>query len=103
MRLVAPDGRWIAFIGFHDERKAFHTNVLHVMDRHGSEPRALAHPEGLEVHAGLQWLPDSSGLLVLFTRAGRGCVARVSLDGVWTLISDQLVALSAVATCSGRR
>lgn len=84
---VSPDGRWIAFVGFRNTRKAFHTQVMHVMDRHGGEPRALTHPRGLEVHAAFEWTPDSAGLLALYVDGGAGCLARVDLDGRWTTLS----------------
>ncbi|MCA0239782.1 MAG: prolyl oligopeptidase family serine peptidase [Proteobacteria bacterium] len=84
---VSPDGRWIAFVGFRNERKSFHTNVLHIMPSAGGQPVALPNPQQLEVHQQFQWLPDSSGLLVLVPQAGDGCLVRVSLDGQWTTIA----------------
>lgn len=87
--VISPDGQWIAFVGFRNQRKSFHTNVLHVMPRSGGEVRALPHPERMEVHQNLQWLPDSSGLLLLVPDRGDGCLVRVSLDGEWkTLTRD---------------
>ncbi len=84
---VSPDGRWIAFVGFRNTRKAFHTNVLHVIDRQGGSARALPHPEGLEVQACVRWTPDSQGLLVCFAERGDGCLARVGLDGRWVTLA----------------
>jgi dipeptidyl aminopeptidase/acylaminoacyl peptidase len=84
---VSPDGRWIAFIGFRNERKSFHTNVVHVMPRAGGPVRALPHPERLEVHQQFQWLPDSAGLLLLLPQAGDGCLVRLGLDGRWTTLA----------------
>ena len=84
---VSPDGQWIAFVGFRNEQKSFHTNLVHVMPRAGGPVRALPHPERLEVHQGLHWLPDSSGLLALLPQAGDGCLARVGLDGRWATLT----------------
>ncbi len=84
---VSPDGQWIAFVGFRNERKSFHTNVVHVMPRAGGALRALPHPRQLEVHQQLQWLPDSSGMLVLLPEAGDGCLVRLGLDGQWTTLT----------------
>ncbi len=85
--VISPDGRWMAFVGFRNQLKSFHTNVLHVMPRAGGEVRALPHPQRLEVHQNVQWLPDSSGLLVLLPHEGDGCLVRVSLDGQWTTLT----------------
>jgi len=84
---VSPDGQWIAFVGFRNERKSFHTNVVHVMPRAGSPVRALPHPERMEVHQQLHWLPDSTGLLLLMPQAGDGCLVRLGLDGQWTTLA----------------
>jgi dipeptidyl aminopeptidase/acylaminoacyl peptidase len=84
---VSPDGQWIAFVGFRNQRKSFHTNVVHVMPRTGGAVRALPHPQQLEVHQQFQWLPDSSGLLALVPEAGDGCLVRVGLDGQWTTLA----------------
>jgi dipeptidyl aminopeptidase/acylaminoacyl peptidase len=86
---VSPDGRWIAFVGFRDRRLAFHTNELFLMPRDGGEPRALAHPQRLEVHQDHQWLHDSSALRVSLIEHGDGCLAQVDLAGAWhTLCRD---------------
>jgi dipeptidyl aminopeptidase/acylaminoacyl peptidase len=86
---ISPDGRWIAFVGFRNEMQSFHTNQLHLMPRDGGPVRTLPHPGQMEVHQQFQWLPDSSGLLMLLPDAGDGCIVRVSLDGEWrTLTRD---------------
>ena len=84
---VSPDGRWIAFVGYPNRRISFQTSVVHVMPRHGGEIVALPHPQALDVDQGIQWLPDSSGLLTLLIADGAGCLARVSLDGGWTTLN----------------
>lgn len=84
---VSPDGRWIAFVGFRDVGKAFHTSVVHIVPRQGGEPRALPHPEGLEVHATIQWWPDSRGVLAVLPHRGAGCLVSVDLDGHWQTLS----------------
>ncbi|CAN5304173.1 S9 family peptidase [soil metagenome] len=84
---ISPDGQWIAFVGFHNRRRSFHTNLLHVMPRAGGEVRALPHPDRMEVHQHIQWLPDSTGLLALVPHQGDGCLVRVGLDGAWTTLA----------------
>ena len=87
---VSPDGRWIAFVGYRNRRQSFQTSVLHVMPRHGGEIVALPHPATLDVEQGIQWLPDSSGLLALAIHEGAGCLWRVGLAGDWTTLSRDI-------------
>ena len=84
---ISPDGQWIAFVGFRNEMRSFHTNQLYVMPRDGGAPRALPHPAQMEIHQQIEWLPDSSGLLVLVPDAGDGCLARAGLDGEWNTLT----------------
>jgi dipeptidyl aminopeptidase/acylaminoacyl peptidase len=60
------------------------------MPRHGGAIVALPHPASLDVDQGVQWLPDSSGLLTLLIEDGAGCLARVGLDGRWTTLSREV-------------
>ena len=87
---VSPDGRWIAFVGYRNRRESFQTSIVHVMPRHGGEIVALPHPDSLDIDQGLQWLPDSSGLLTLLPHEGAGCLARVSLDGQWKTLNRDI-------------
>ncbi|MDH0863866.1 S9 family peptidase [Mitsuaria sp. GD03876] len=82
---LSPDGRWIAFAGFKNRRRAFHTHSVHVMPREGGPIRSFAHPETLEIHQDLVWEPDSQALLVLQTRQGDGGLARLDLQGRWSM------------------
>lgn len=93
---VSPDGRWIAFVGFQNRRRSFQTNSVHVMPRAGGEVRALPHPDRMEVHQVLHWLPDSTGLLTLLPQAGDGCLMRVDLDGRWTTLARDVGGSAAV-------
>ncbi len=87
---ISPDGQWIAFVGFRNQRRSFHTNLIHVMPRNGGEVKALPHPDRMEVHPHIQWLPDSSGLLALVPHEGDGCLVRVGLDGQWTTLARDI-------------
>ena len=87
---VSPDGRWIAFVGYRNRRQSFQTSVLHVMARDGGEIVALPHPATLDIDQGIQWLPDSSGLLVLAIHEGAGWLWRVSLAGAWTTLNRDI-------------
>ncbi len=84
---VSPDGRWIAFVGYRNRQQSFQTSVVHVMQREGGPIMVLPHPDALDIDQGIQWLPDSSGLLTLLPHEGAGCLARVTLAGQWTTLN----------------
>lgn len=85
--LVSPDGAWIAFVGFRNEKRPFQMQSLQLLDRRSGELRTLAHPHGLEIHAHFEWAPDSRGVLVLYNEHGDGCLAHVALDGEWRVLT----------------
>lgn len=87
---VSPDGRWIAFVGFRDTGKAFHTNIVHIVPREGGEPRPLPHPQVMEVHSAFRWRPDSQAVLTLLPERGAGCLVSVDLDSRWETLCREV-------------
>lgn len=87
---VSPDGRWIAFVGFRDTGKAFHTNKMHLLPREGGTARVLAHPQGMEVHSSFRWAPDSQSLFGLMPWKGTGRLFRVDLGGRWGVLASDV-------------
>lgn len=84
----SPDGSKIAYLGFDDARRRGYENVrLYVMDRDGSNARALT--AGLDRSvAQPQWAADGRSIYVAYEDEGLTKVARVGLDGkVETLFS----------------
>jgi dipeptidyl aminopeptidase/acylaminoacyl peptidase len=78
--IVSPDGRLIAFTGFDDKRLGYHNNVLYVMNRDGSNRRALTESLDRSVEAPT-WSADSRALYVSYDDRGETRIARVALDG----------------------
>jgi dipeptidyl aminopeptidase/acylaminoacyl peptidase len=58
---VSPDGKWVAYTGFEDQRLTFHLSNIHIMDAAGNAKKlwagALANSPG-----DIVWAPDSSGI-----------------------------------------
>ena len=78
--LVSPDGRLIAFTGFDDKRLGYHNNVLYVMNRDGTNRRALTESLDRSVEAPV-WAADGRSLYVSYDDRGETRIARVGLDG----------------------
>lgn len=78
--VVSPDGRRIAYVGFDDRKMGYHNNILYVMDRDGSNSRALTTALDRSVGAPV-WSNDSRSIYVDYDDHGTTKVARVSLDG----------------------
>ena len=76
----SPDGRLIAYLGFDDERLGYQVTRLYVMNRDGSEPRALTASLDRSVSAAI-WLANGRGLVFSYADRGAGRIAQVSLDG----------------------
>lgn len=93
---VSPDGRWVVF----------HREFVSTPQRAPRIDLALVPLEGGEVRAltadwdrwpdAVEWLPDSSGLLVLADDDGRMPVFRVALDGAVTRVTSDDAAFHAV-------
>ena len=78
--VASPDGRLIAFTGFDDKRLGYHNSVLYVMNRDGSNRRALTESLDRSIEAPT-WSADGRALFVSYDDHGETKVARVGLDG----------------------
>jgi dipeptidyl aminopeptidase/acylaminoacyl peptidase len=86
---ISPDGRWIAYAGFDDDNRAFPQAQLYLMDLHGGAKRKLTGSLDRSIDA-LQWGKDSRTIYVIYEDDGAVELARVSLDGRVTPITDKL-------------
>jgi dipeptidyl aminopeptidase/acylaminoacyl peptidase len=86
---VSPDGRTIAYIGFDDRNRGYENTILYVMDRDGSNPRALT--DSLDRAVGSPvWAADGRGIYVSYEDRGTVTVARVGLDGSRRVVAEGL-------------
>ena len=87
--VVSPDGRWIAYTGFDDQKLGYHNSMLYVMDRQGGGRRELT--RGLDRSVGSPvWAADSRSIYVDYDDEGETKIARVSLDGSIRTVAEGL-------------
>jgi dipeptidyl aminopeptidase/acylaminoacyl peptidase len=86
---VSPDGSRIAYLGFDDTRRSNQNTVLYVMDRNGSGARALTSTLDRSIDS-VVWGRDGRSLYVSYDDQARKKVARVTLDGRMTVLTDAL-------------
>ncbi len=76
----SPDGRYIAYVGFDDEGRAYENTELYVMDASGQDRRLLTQDWDFGV-GGFAWDADSGGIYVQYDERGETKIARIGLNG----------------------
>jgi len=88
---ISPDGKRVAYLGFDDARKRGYENQrLYVMDADGQNSRVLTGDLDRSV-GNPTWSADGRSIYVLYDDHGTNKVARVGLDGKWSLVADGLI------------
>ncbi len=87
--IVSPDGRLIAYTGFDDRRMGYHNNILYVMNRDGSNRRALTERLDRSVD-NPHWAADGRSIYVSYDDHGETKIARVGLDGSIRTVAEGL-------------
>ncbi len=86
---VSLDGRFVAYTGFDDKGKGFHTAKIHLLDRRTGSIRVLA--ENLDRSArALQWAPDNRGVYFLFDDEGVTKLAITDGADSWAVLADHI-------------
>ncbi|ACJ00539.1 alpha/beta hydrolase family protein [Rhodospirillum centenum] len=86
---VSPDGRYIAFTGFEDQRRGYHNSRLSVLDRRTGEIRTLT--EGLDRSVDAPaWTDEGKAILVSYEDRGNMVLARIGLDGRREVLAEDL-------------
>ncbi|WP_326524886.1 S9 family peptidase [Sphingomonas sp.] len=86
---VSPDGRLIAYLGYDDKRVSHMLTHAYVMDRDGSNVRALT-PNLDRSIDDMVWAPDGRTLIVSYDDKGVKKVARLGMDGALSPIAAGL-------------
>jgi dipeptidyl aminopeptidase/acylaminoacyl peptidase len=87
--VVSPDGRMIAYTGFDDRKLGYQNVVLYVMDRDGSNRRALTGALDRSVDSPT-WAADGRSIYVAYEDRAVRKVARVGLDGSVRTVTEGL-------------
>lgn len=86
--VASPDGNRIAYLGFDDRRLGYQNTLLYVMDRDGSNSRALTGSLDRSVSSPV-WA-DNGNLYVSYDDHGETRVARVSMNGSVSTVAEGL-------------
>lgn len=86
---VSPDGRSIAYLGFDERQYGYTQNRLYVMNRDGSNPRAITAGLDRDV-ANPVWAADGRSIYVSYEERGEVKVARIGLDGSHRVVAEAL-------------
>ena len=77
---VSPDGRLIAYVGFDERKRGYENSILYVMERDGSNSRALTAELDRAV-GDPQWNGNGNGIFVSYDDHGMRRMAYVALNG----------------------
>lgn len=86
---VSPDGRQIAYTGFDDRLQFYQVTHLYLMNRDGSSPRILTDRLDRDVR-NPAWNQDGQSICFQYDDQGVTKIARVSLDGTVTDLTDEV-------------
>ncbi|MBA3562804.1 MAG: S9 family peptidase [Gammaproteobacteria bacterium] len=86
--VVAPDGQRIAYLGFDDRQQGYQVTQLYLMNRDGSDSRAIAAQLDRDVQ-NPRWDARGRGLYIQYDDEGTTRIGYVTLDGeVQTLAAN---------------
>lgn len=86
---ISPDGKTIAYVGFDDRYQGYQVTHLYLMNRDGSNPRAVT--DKLDRDASHpSWAPDGSGIYFLYDDQGDTKLGFYSLDGSVRELTGQI-------------
>ncbi len=97
---VSPDGKWLAYTGFDDQRLGFHTDLLYVQDIATGDRRVLTADLDRSVHS-FRWASDSAGLYAAYDDGGVTQLAYVDLGGTMTPVTDNISGNSGYSAYGG--
>ncbi|MDP6443018.1 MAG: S9 family peptidase [Pirellulaceae bacterium] len=91
--VVSPDGKWIAYVGFDDEKLSYHPEQLYLMKRDGTESRLLLQDFDRSVGQ-VAWVGGSAGPMFMFDDKGHTKIAVADMKGGWRKIADDVGGVS---------
>ncbi|MGF1462927.1 MAG: LpqB family beta-propeller domain-containing protein [Maricaulaceae bacterium] len=86
---VSPDGQFIAFTGYDDDRTGHNVTQLYVMDADGSNVRALTADLERDI-TNPQWSADGAWIYVQFDDEGDTVLARIAPEGGMERLASNL-------------
>ena len=90
---ISPDGKQIAYTGFDDQLHFYQVTYLYLMNRDGSNLRILTQRLDRDVQNPV-WSQDGQSICFQYDDRGMTKIARVSLNGVITDLTDEVGGIS---------
>ena len=87
--LPSPDGQWVAWLGFSDERQAYQVTRLRIAKPDGSAMKELLVNLDRSVDA-IHWAADAGGLYYQYDDKGRTKIGYVTIDDRSEIVADNL-------------
>jgi len=86
---IAPNGQYIAYIGYEDRAQAYQNRQVWLMKADGSEKRALSKTIDASITQ-MVWDAKSKGLYISYDKDGDTKIAYLDLNGKSSIIAEQL-------------
>lgn len=87
--VVSPDGRFIAYLGFEDQRQAHQLTRLNMMNIDGTNQRTISKDLDRSI-SDIVWNEKSDGLYFSYDDNGNSKIAYIDLSGKITKLADDL-------------
>jgi dipeptidyl aminopeptidase/acylaminoacyl peptidase len=98
--LPSPDGRWIAYTGYDEQRFTNHISNLYLMGPDGGSKRTLL-DSAASSPGDLAWAADSSGLYYTMEERGSTAIYFAPLTGAARKLTDGVQTLTGLSVSSG--
>jgi len=98
--VVSPDGSRVAYLGFDDRYQGYQVTRLYVMERDGSDVRAITPNLDRSIDRAT-WSPEGDRLWVSYAEHGDTKIARVDLTGKVRIVAENVGGLSLGRPYSG--
>ena len=90
---ISPDGAKIAYLGFDDKKKGYHSSQVHIMDRRSGDIEVLAENLDRQIED-VQWAGNSSRLYIAYDDNGDKVIASLSLGSKTSVITRDVGGVS---------
>lgn len=91
--VVSPNGRWLAYTGFDDEKLGYHVTRLYLLDLKNNRSRVLTGELDRDAEAPV-WDDDGEGLYFMYDEHGTTRLGHVTTDGKLRELTGSLGGLS---------
>ncbi len=99
---VSPDGKYLAWLGFDDQRKSYQLTRLYVMELGQANAKPQLLTADLDYAAGnIQWSNNSTGIYFSYAKHGQDLIALQQLNGERQVLTENMGGMSYSRPYSG--